>query len=89
MYKRKPRSPIAMLKDLTDRGFCPSLHYDDKGHWAVSDEATTPGNFKGKFLDDIYVTCFIPAYRWKDSLEEAIKETYKEFTDEDYNEWRV
>lgn len=70
-----------LLEDLTERGYCPALVFDDNGHWAVTSDGTqnTPMSAEP---EDIWTTFEVPASAWCGDPKEAIVRAYLEFWDE-------
>ncbi len=72
----EPMNPLEMLEDLVDKGYCPSLHFDDNNYWAVSFEGTNPVTTK-KFKKEVTFVTFIKPSAWCKTAEEAIRKAYK------------
>lgn len=63
---------VKTLNELTEKGYCPALIFDDNGHWALAFDGTQPVNFYTE-PQSMHTTFYIEEDMWKDSIEEAIE----------------
>lgn len=59
------------LEKLVERGSCPGIINDDKGHWAVSDtghQSIQPGPGP----DNVDTSFYVEAHEWRKTIREAI-----------------
>lgn len=65
-----------VLEELTKLGHCPSLIYDDNGHWAIVTDGyqNVPESDKP---DNIHITHYVYKEEWFDTINEAIVNYFK------------
>lgn len=69
--KRSDTELLDALERLVDRGACPGVINDDRGHWAVSDEGMQNIPM-GDEPEDLETTFYIKAQQFRTSIREAI-----------------
>ena len=57
------------LEAVTHKGYCPSVIFDDNGHWAVSFSGAQ-NIYSSPF--DTAKTIYVRDYEWKNTIREAI-----------------
>ncbi len=67
---------IKRLNELTEKGFCPALIFDDDGRWALVFDGAQNVNFTDE-PQNMASTFFIEAEFWKDTIEEAVEYSIK------------
>lgn len=70
--KRSDSELLDGLEKLVNRGDCPGVINDDKGHWAVSGSGMQSIQ-PGPGPDDCQTAFYIEAADWKPTIREAIE----------------
>jgi len=69
---RKKAETLDKLEEMTHKGYCPALLFDDDGHWTVTLSGIQP---MGNMQKDDFCTHFID-YSWHDTIVDAVDEAY-------------
>lgn len=70
-----------VLEELTKLGHCPSLVYDDNGHWAIVTDGyqNVPESDKP---ENIHITHYVDKSEWFDTINEALSDYFIDKYDE-------
>ena len=69
---RKDAERLNHFEAMADRGYCPTLVFDDDGRWAISYSGAAPVPESGGHTEAAYITVEVEPYEWQGSVREAI-----------------